>query len=151
MPLLTHKSTRTSAAIQPTPRGLRLRDHDFETAYCEYCRYFKGEFCKVLDVEVDEEQVCDAYQGAEGKYKPYKVAPKNVMAFAKGMKRLQPYKHIVVGGIDTPVGPLLLIKDTMRPKPHHFSLDMDFSVEHTSREHFWTQGEADKIIKAGRR
>ncbi len=406
MPLLTIKPTRTPASIQPTPRGLRLRDHDFETAECEYCRYFENSGnCKVLEIDVDEEQICDAYQGAEGKYKPYKVAPENVMAFAKGMKRLQPYcvapetrilttdlrwvlagdlkvgdklvgfdeelprkgkrrdyhvtqvtavgidvlpsysimletgsilrcsdehqwlmnrimpskrgrkygwtkaknikpgdimkrlfpvwevddsrnggylagafdgegticvskgrdhsfhgvrfcqknnemlakvvrilgeknikhsltlrkyresmlydiwilngregclsflgrfrpprllknfsvvklgtvmgkdvkiidtrnigkqemitletstgtfvaegfgahnSHRVIGGIDTPVGPLLLIKDTMRPKAHHFSLDMVFSIEHTSREHFWTQSEADKIIKAGR-
>ncbi len=134
-----------------SPRKVRLRDHDFDTAFCEICRYYDNDFCKVLEIEVEDLQICDAYQGDEKKYKPYTVDPADIMAFAKGLHRLQPYKHLVKGGLDTPVGPLLLIKDTMRPKAHHFSLDMDFSVEHTSREHFWTQSEADRIIKAGRR
>lgn len=137
---------------QVTPRGLRLRDHDFDTMECEYCRYYEvsPQYCKVLEIEVEDFQICDAYQGAE----PFKGPVYTVsdpLAFAMGMKRLQPYKHIVMGGIDTPVGPLLLIKDTMRPKAHHFSLDMEFSILHTSREHGWLQSEADRIIKAGKR
>lgn len=134
-----------------SPRKVRLRGHDFVTAMCRLCRYYDDDFCKVLEEDVLDEQVCDAYQGAEKKYKPYHVVPEDIMAFAKGMRRLQPYKHIVVGGLDTPIGPLLLIKDTMRPKAHHFSLDMDFSVEHTSREHAWQQSEVNRIIKAGKR
>lgn len=132
------------------PSRVRLRKHQFETAECGYCRYFDDGFCKVLEREVDEEQVCDAYQGDEKKYKLYEIADKDVMAFARGMRRLQPYKHIVMGGLDTPVGPLILIRDTMSPRPHYFSLDMEFSVEHTSREHHWTDSEVNRIIRAGR-
>lgn len=135
-----------------TPTQVRLRQHNFETAECAYCRYFTSvSECKVLEIEVDSEEVCDAYQGSQAKFKPYKVADKDVMAFAKGMQRLQPYKHFVMKGLDTPVGPLLIIRDSMKPRPHFFSLDMKFSVEHTSREHHWTNTEVNRIIRVGRR
>ena len=130
---------------------VRLRKHRFETAECEYCRYFVKGYCKVLDIDVDAEQVCDAYQGAQDKFKPYTVAKKDIMSFIKGMRRLQPYKHFVMKGIETPIGPLIIIKDSMKPIPHYFSLDMKFSLEHTSREHFWTQNEVDRIIRVGRK
>ncbi len=132
------------------PADVRLRQHEFETAKCSFCRYFKNPFCQVLAIDVDKEQVCDAYQGDEKKFKLYKVSKKDIIAFSKGMAKLQPYKHFVIKGINTPVGPLLLIRDSMLPKPHYFSLDMGFSVEHTSREHHWMQSEVDNLIKVGK-
>lgn len=132
---------------------LRLRNHQFPAGECEYCRYFTftGE-CAVLEQEVDEEQVCDAFQGDEKKYKDnaFTIKPSDVAAFAKGMKKMQPYQHKVIGGHLTPVGFLLIIEDTMKPKPHRFSLDMDFSGEHLAREHHWGQPEIDRIIKLGK-
>ena len=133
---------------------LRLRKRQFETGECEYCRYytFTGE-CAVLEQGVDADQVCDAFQGDEKRYKEnaFTIKESDVPAFAAGMKRMQPYKHIVIGGHQTPVGFLLIIEDTMKPKPHRFSLDMDFSSEHLAREHHWTQAEVDRVIKLGKR
>lgn len=135
---------------QVSPRKVRLRAHEFETMECAYCRYLDGVTCKVLEIRVEEDQVCDAYQGAD----PFKgpvFEVSDVQAFGRGLKRLQPYKHLVQGGIDTPVGYLLLIKDTMRPRAHRFSLDMKFSNSHLTKEHGWLQSEVNKIIKAGSR
>lgn len=94
--------------------------------------------------------MCDAYQGANTKYKSFRVAEKDLPAFARGMVKMQPYKHIVMKGLDTPVGYLLIIRDTMKPKPHTFSIDMDFSNEHLAREHNWRQKEINTLIKRGR-
>lgn len=133
------------------PVQVRLRKYNFETAKCEFCRYFKDPFCKVLEIDVDPEQVCDAYQGAKEKFKPFKVAGEDAMAFIKGMRRRQPYKHFVVKGIDTPVGPLIIIRDSMKPVPHYFSLDLAFSNTHLAQEHHWTQKEVDRLISVGKR
>lgn len=138
--------------LEVSKTEVHYRERDFDTAECEYCRYFgKNEICKVLTIKVGKDWVCDAYQGAPGKFKSYKVKASDIPAFAKGMVVLQPYKHIVVKGLSTPVGFLLIVKDTMKPKPHIFSLDMGFSIEHTSREHHWTQAEVNKIIQAGKK
>ena len=96
------------------------------------------------------EEVCDAYQGEEGKFPSYKVAEKDFGTFIDGMVKTQPYQHIVDRGIKSPVGWLVIIKDTMKPKPHIFSLNAEFHIGHTSREHGWTQDEVNKIIKAGK-
>ena len=129
---------------------LRLRNHQFETGECEYCRYFTfTSECAVLEQEVDSEQVCDAWQGDEKKYIPFEIDESDIPSFAKGMRKTQPYKHIVIGGHKTPVGFLIIIEDTMKPRPHRFSLDMDFSSTHLGREHHWTQKEVDRIIKLG--
>ena len=132
---------------------LRLRNHQFETGRCEYCRYWRSGYCQVLELVVDEAQVCDAFQADENVYKQYAfdIAEADVAAFAAGMKKMQPYEHKVLRGVDTPVGYLLIIEDTMKPKPHRFSLDMDFSSEHMAREHHWTQAEVDKIIRLGKK
>lgn len=133
------------------PIVLRLRNHQFETGECEYCRYFTfTSECAVLEREVEAEQVCDAFQGDEKKYKENAFVISDVTNFARGMKKMQPYKHIVLGGYKTPVGFLIIIEDAMRPKPHRFSLDMDFSSEHLAREHHWTQKEVDRVIRLGK-
>lgn len=149
------KTLKNQLAEVTTPKvsktEVHYREKDFDTAECEYCRYFaKNNICKVLGIKVGKEWVCDAYQGDAAKFKSYKVKASDIPAFAKGMVILQPYKHIVVKGLNTPIGFLLIIKDSMKPKPHIFSLDMGFSIEHTSREHHWTQAEVNKIIKAGK-
>ena len=126
---------------------LNLRKHDFETGECEYCRYFEELFdCKVIVGPVSRTLVCDAFQGGDN-YKKFTV--KDIRAFGKGMKKTQPYQHKVIGILETPVGWLMIIEDTMKP-PHRFSLDMPFSIEHLSREHHWTQKEVDKLIRIGR-
>lgn len=133
---------------------LRLRQHQFETGECQYCRYFNTATteCAVLDQEVDGEQVCDAYQGDEQRSKGerFTLEEGDIAAFNRGMKKMQPYKHIVIGAVDTPVGPLLLIEDTMKPVPHRFSLDMPFALDHLNKEHFWTQKEVDNLIRIGK-
>ena len=48
---------------------LRLRNHQFATGRCEYCRYWRSGFCQVLELVVDEAQVCDAFQADENVYK----------------------------------------------------------------------------------
>ena len=129
---------------------LRLRKHDFETGECEYCRYFNEPTeCKVLEGPVSKEKVCDAYQGDEKNVPQYKVADKDIKSFGMGTKLKQPYQHKVIKTIDTPVGWLVIIRDTMKPKPHYFSIDIKFHMGHTAREHHWTQKEVDRLISIG--
>lgn len=126
---------------------VRYRPAEFPTASCGNCRYFVQGYCQVLDTNVDANYICDAWQGKSGE-PSYAVAPEDMVAFGQGMVKLQPYQHKVVAMLDTPVGWLVLIEDTMRP-PHRFSLPFSFHVEHTSREHYWTQEEVDWLIKEG--
>ena len=129
---------------------LNLRRHDFETGECEYCRYFEEPVdCKILVGPVSEEKVCDAYQGDKG-FEKFEVAEEDIEALGKGMWKTQPYQHRVVKMVETPVGWLMIIQDTMKP-PHRFSLNMPFSIDHLSREHHWLQKEVDGLIRIGKR
>lgn len=128
---------------------LSLRDAEFELGSCKNCKLFvKPTTCKILEGPVAADLVCDAIQGVETMPR-YKVKEGDKAAFAKGMVKLQPYSHKVIGGHNTPVGWILVIEDTM-PEPHRFSLSWNFSVEHTSREHYWNQDDADFITEAGK-
>jgi len=148
----------------PTPKDVNLRKFDFPTAKCVNCVYWRNgdgtpahnksihpHRCAVLAQDTLTDDVCDAWQGDEKKFVPYKVKESERQDFIWGMVTLQPYQHIVVKGLNTPVGWLVLIKDTMKPKAHRFSLPFSFHLVHTTREHNWTQAEVDKIIDAGRR
>lgn len=126
---------------------VKYRKKDFKTAECEYCRYYLDKECKVVADEIDPEWVCNAWQGEED-VANYKVS--DMGSFIKGMILKQPYQHKVLDGFNSPVGWLLIIQDTMKPKPHVFSLDLDFHMVHTSREHHWTQGEVNKLIVEGK-
>ena len=129
---------------------LNLRRHDFETGECEYCRYFQSPTdCKVIVGPVSKEKVCDAFQGGRN-FKEFEIEDDDIKAFGNGIKKMQPYQHKVIGILEAPVGWLMIIQDTMKPKPHRFSLDMPFSIEHLSREHHWTQKEVDRLIRIGR-
>lgn len=132
-------------------KKLNLRSADFpERGECEYCRYFIDPTgCKILKGPVTSEQVCDAIQGKDDGSQ-YKVKKEDIFNFVKGMIKDQPYQHKVIAGYDTPEGPIVIIEDSMKPKPHRFSLPMEFSVLHTSREHHWTQKEVDALIKSGK-
>ncbi len=140
-----------------TPKDVNLRKFNFKTMQCKFCRYYpatgapKTGFCKVLDQDVNATQACDAYQGAEKKFPKYTLKEKDQLDFINGMVKTQPYQHIVVKAIETPIGNLVIIKDTIKPKPHFFSLDMTFHVGHTSREHGWSQEDVNKIIKSVRK
>jgi len=129
---------------------LNLRKAEFELGRCKNCTLFvKPTTCKILEGPVAADLVCDAIQGVKTMPR-YVVKEENKEAFAKGMVKLQPYSHNVVKGYNTPVGWILVIEDTM-PKPHRFSLSWNFSVDHTSREHFWNQEDADMITDAGKK
>ncbi len=118
---------------------------------CEVCRYFKApNACAILVGPVDEYQLCDGIQGKDS-IPRYKIPSGKVMAFVDGMVKEQPYQHKVLKGVLTPVGPLLIIQDTMKPTAHKFSLPWEFSIDHTSREHIWTQKEVDRLIAVGGR
>lgn len=128
---------------------LNLRDAKFELGRCKNCKLFvKPTTCKILKGPVAADLVCDAIQGVETMPK-YVVKEIDKAAFAKGMVKLQPYNHNMVGGHNTPVGWILVIEDTM-PNPHRFSLSWEFSRTHTSREHYWNQKDADLITDAGK-
>lgn len=118
---------------------------------CEYCQYFQSpDQCKIVVGPVSRDQLCDWIQSRGVDDVPrYTVEDKDWLDFGKGMMELQPYQHIVKDIAITPVGPLVMIEDTMKPKPHRFSLTKDFHIEHTSLEHHWTQEEVDRIIQRG--
>ena len=75
--------------------------------------------------------VCDGFQGDDKKFIQYKLADEDVEAFGKGMLRRQPYQHKVIKTINTPEGWLVIIRDTVKPNPHYFSLDIEFHKLHT--------------------
>lgn len=134
---------------------VNLRPKDFPTMSCAMCRYFiKGtdpsEACKIV-TRAEPELVCDAYQGLDPRAPTYEVSDKDWLSFVDGMVKEQPYQHIVQRGFLTPEGPIVIIADTMKPKPHIFSLSKKFHLEHTGVEHGWTQEEADALINVGRR
>lgn len=129
---------------------LNLRQKDFPKGRCGLCRYFsKPETCKILEGPVGAELVCDGFQGLTQGFPLYDVSDDNWLAFVQGMVKEQPYQHIVVAGHLTPTGPIVIIKDTIKPNPHIFSLSKDFHIGHTSTEHHWTQEDVDRLIKLG--
>ena len=129
---------------------LNLREKDFPDGRCGLCRYFVGPTtCKIIEGPVAAEQVCDGFQGVEEDFPPYEVQDEDWLKFVKGMIKEQPYQHIVIGGHLTPEGPIVIIRDTFKPKPHIFSLTKDFHIGHTTREHHWTQEEVDGLIREG--
>lgn len=128
-----------------------LRSKDFPEGKCGNCRYFVGpNVCKIVVGPVTAEQVCNAFQGATEAVPPYEVRDQDWFAFVNGMVKDQPYQHIVLSGHLTPEGPIVIIKDTMKPKPHIFSLSKKFHIAHTTNEHHWTQDEVDKLIEVGK-
>lgn len=130
--------------------AVNLRSKDFSEGKCGNCRYFvEPNTCKIVVGPVAAEQVCDAFQGAAEAVPPYEVQDKDWVAFVNGMVKNQPYQHIVMSGHLTPEGPIVIIKDTMKPKPHIFSLSKKFHIAHTTNEHHWTQDEVDQLIEAG--
>lgn len=135
----------------PVPNAdLNLRDANVPPMRCKPCRYFVAPTgCKVVVGPVAANLVCDAYQGTEG-LRTYDVSPGDFQAFVRGMEREQPYSHVVIDGHDTPVGPLVIIEDTMQPKPHRFSLTRDFHLAHTGSEHSWSQEEVDHLVAIGK-
>lgn len=131
---------------------VNYRAKEFDTGKCGICRYFLPEgACSVVAGDIDPEFTCDAVNMTDKSAVRYKVKPEDAEAFAKGMVKEQPFEHNVLRGFNSPVGYLLIIQDTMKPKPHIFSISFDFSVEHTSREHYWTQEEVDRLIKSGKK
>ncbi len=130
---------------------LNLREKDFPKGRCGLCRYFvEPNVCKILEGPVAVELVCDGFQGIEEGFPPYEVRDEDWLDFVNGMVNEQPYQHIVVAGHLTPEGPIVIIKDTIKPKPHIFSLSKKFHIGHTSTEHHWTQEDVDQFIEAGR-
>jgi len=142
-------------APEKIPEGeVNLRPKDFPTMKCSVCRYFVADVepnvaCKIV-TRAEPELVCDAYQGAT-REATYEVKDEDWLAFVNGMVQEQPYQHIVLRGFLTPEGPIVVIRDTMKPKPHVFSLSKAFHLEHTGGggEHGWTQEEVDRIIVTG--
>ena len=135
---------------------VNLRDKDFPGGKCSNCRYWvadqaenRGRACKIV-TEAAAELVCDAFQGAAEAVPPYEVRDEDWLAFVEGMVKDQPYQHVVLGGFLTPEGPIVIIKDTMKPEAHTFSLSKDFHIAHTTNEHHWTQKEVDKTIVVGK-
>ncbi len=129
---------------------LNLRQKDFPKGRCGLCRYFvEPNACKILEGPVAAELVCDGFQGIEEGFPPYEVRDEDWLDFVNGMVKEQPYQHIVVAGHLTPAGPIVVIKDTIKPKPHIFSLSKQFHIGHTSTEHHWTQEDVDGFIRDG--
>ena len=129
---------------------LRLREKDFPDGRCGLCRYFDGPItCKILAGPVEAELVCDGFQGEEEGFPPYEVRDEDWLAFVNGMIEEQPYQHIVQSGHLTPEGPIVVIRDTMKPKAHIFSLSKASHISHTTSAHNWTQEEVDRLIKQG--
>jgi len=128
---------------------LNYRKADFPTGKCGVCKYFiKTGACKVVEGDIKAEDVCNAIQRPNNK-PTYKLPKGKEGAFGRGMVKEQPYQHIVDQMLNTPMGYLVIIKDTMKPKPHYFSLPIKFHIAHTSAEHHWTQKEVDNLIKIG--
>ena len=148
------RQRRTEQIPKIDEAEVRLRSKDFPDGKCANCRYFiTGEqprdACKIV-TRAAPELVCDAFQGGEKAVPLYEVSDVDWLAFTNGMVKEQPYQHVVQRGFLTPEGPIVIIADTMKPRPHVFSLSREFHILHTTSEHFWTQGEVNRLIEAGR-
>ena len=131
---------------------LRFANPKNPTEKCGECVFFRlPNICTIVEGPVRRDQLCDWIQ-SRGKVKrpQYTVRDEDWVAFVKAMVEEQPYQHIVMDGALTPAGPLVMIKDTVKPEPHFFSLTKEFHVSHTTLEHHWTQEEVDLLIRIGR-
>lgn len=148
------RQRRSEQIAKIDEKAVRLRPKEFPDGKCAACRYFitgqePDDACKIV-TRAEAELVCDAFQAGEKAVPLYEVPDTDWLAFANGMVKEQPYQHIVQRGFLTPEGPIVIIADTMKPKPHVFSLSKEFHILHTTSEHHWTQEEVNKLIAAGR-
>lgn len=129
---------------------LRNADSENEGERCSFCRFFiDPESCKIVEGPISSDLVCDWIQSRDTDAPQYSVTDEDFIAFGLGMIDQQPYQHVVRDVANTPEGPMVMIEDTVKPRPHRFSLSKEFHVEHTSFEHHWTQEEVDKLVVIG--
>jgi len=130
---------------------LREAEKDNPGERCSLCRYFEApEGCRIVE-RAGPDLVCDWIQSREvEKALLYEVSDNDWIDFVRGMIDQQPYQHIVRDAAITPDGPLVLIEDTAKPRPHRFSLTKEFHISHSSLEHHWPQQEVDRLIEIGR-
>ncbi len=131
------------------PEVVRLREQDFATVKCETCRYWepKSKNCKVLVIDVEATQTCDAFQGLESGFKKYNIGRERIESFKKGIIKSKALNLKVFQSLLSPVGWLLLIKDGLN---HIYSLELNDFVDMTSMNNGWMQDEVEKIIKSGK-
>ncbi len=128
---------------------VRLRSHDFVNGKCEYCTYFSNARCGILEHLVVPSQVCDAYSGSywfEDSDRKYVI--EDFGKFMSGLMKKQPMQKMFVRMIDSPVGVILIFRDSM-PLPHYFSVTLNEFMETTMSKHHWSQEEVNMISGAG--
>jgi hypothetical protein len=121
------------------------REMDYRTARCGLCKFFNPvALCSIVEGEILPEWVCDAYQGGWDVHKSYEVD--DWEAFVSGMVEAQPLQLRVRGGFITPLGRIIMLEDSMQPRPHRYSMyDGDFMV-YTSQHNAWTQAEVNVLM-----
>lgn len=130
--------------------GIEQHRERFEN--CGECVFFlKPNVCQIVEGPVQPSQVCDWIQGREGEGddEDKKFDIDDIQAFAWALMKRQAYTHKVINVEFTPVGWLLLIEDGQDP-PHRFSLSWNFTRDHLSLEHHFTQEEADRLVREGK-
>ena len=134
-----------------TDPEVRLRQHDFPTAKCEYCQYFNNQRCNILEHMVQDTQVCDAYSGSyyygDGDDRKYSIS--NFNSFLQGLSEEGTLHMTIVRSLDSPAGVVIIMKDNMKPVAHYFSVSMSEFIENTVSKHHWTQEEVDRIAGSG--
>ncbi len=154
------ENTGIRKRFEPVPKlskeAVDYRIADFISVKCEICRFFiKPSLCSIVEGDIEESWVCDAYQGGCSQdsygeavrysgYGTYEI--EDWEAFVKSMVEKQPLKLTVRGGFDTPVGQILMMEDSMRPKTHKFSVYKYDFVEYTSKYNGWSQSEVDGAV-----
>lgn len=128
---------------------VRLRTHEFTTGKCEYCQYFNNVRCSVLEHVVGPGQVCDAYSGNYFyNESDRKIVVEDFKGLIKGLMSRQPLQNLVVRSLDSPVGILIIMRDSMETS-HYFSITMNDFMENMINKHHWTQDEVNKLSGFG--
>ena len=128
---------------------VRLRSYEFTNGKCEYCGYFNNARCSILEHLVLPSQVCDAYSGSyfyEDSERKYVI--EDFGKFMSGLMKKQPMQNIFVRMVDSPIGIILIFRDSM-PLPHYFSITLNEFVDITQSKHHWSQEEVNMISGSG--
>lgn len=118
------------------------KEADSETfAKCGNCKWFEVDgSCKVVAGDIDEDFTSRAFSPVGTDQGDYNITDEE--RFINGLVALQPIELGVIGGIETPVGKLILIEDGLG---NSYSMELDQFVAWTATVTGWTDKDKEKI------
>ena len=104
---------------------------------CEFCQHFNpASMCAIIDGEIYQGGICDAYAGGWHVCSSYKV--ENWEAFGRDLIKNQPLQLKIRFVVNSPCGWLVLMEDSMQNNPHRFSMDKHSFINFTTKNNAWS-------------